>query len=252
MNKLFWGLSILIGVSISLVYYYWQQATQIPDWYTSQTGNTPAAINPTTSSQVIAVKTRVLEKIEADIDKSQRNSPSQEVKVQLDNQEVTELITAKLAEQTNTSKVLANVPPLRTTIKQGKVESGTVVNLSSLPKNQLSEDKSAVLEKLLKTFPLLEERDVYVGISGKPRVENGQLQWDDETKIKLGNLSLSINELSGRLGVSPEQLKQELNLPSQLGRLRISDVELQGDRVLLKGFVNPSELQNNQRQTDSQ
>ncbi|HEY9729682.1 MAG TPA: hypothetical protein V6D50_24805, partial [Chroococcales cyanobacterium] len=134
----------------------------------------------------------------------------------------------------------------------GRIESGTVVNLSGLPKNQLDEKQNAAIEKLVNTFPPLKDRDVYVGISGKPLVENGQLEWDDNTKIKLGNLSLSINELAQRLDVSPETLKQELNLSSQIGKLRVSELELKGDRVLLKGSVNPNELQNSQGQTDTQ
>jgi predicted DNA-binding protein (UPF0251 family) len=252
MKKLFYALSIFMGIGIALGYYYWRQATQIPDWYTSQPQNTATAVDLKNSSELIAAKAKVIEKIDSRLDESSRSSPSQPVEVQLDPQDVNELITAKLAEKVNNGKVIPHVSSIRTTIQDGRIESGTVVNLSELPKRQLDESQNAAIEKLVKTFPPLKDRDVYVGISGKPLVENGQLEWDDNTKIKLGNLSLSINELAQRLGVSPETLKQELNLPSQLGRLKVSDLELKGDRVLLKGSNSSSELQNNQGQTDSQ
>jgi hypothetical protein len=252
MKKLVLALSALLGIGIALGYYYWRQATQIPEWYTSQSENTATAIDLKNSSELIAAKARAIEKINSRVDESSRSSPSQPVEVQLDPQDLNELVTAKIAEKANKGKVIPPVSSIRTTIQNGRIESGTVVNLSELPKHQLDENQNAAIEKLVNTFPPLKDRDVYVGISGKPLVENGQLEWDDNTKIKLGDLSLSINELAQRLGVSPEKLKQELNLSSQLGKLRVSELELKGDRVLLKGSVNPSELQNNQGQTEPQ
>jgi hypothetical protein len=252
MKKLVFALSVFLGIGIAVGYYYWRQATQIPKWYTAQSENTATTLAVKNSSELIAAKARAIEKINSRVEESSRISPSQPVEVQLDPQDVNELVTAKIAEKVNNGKVLPPASSIRTTIGDGRIESGTVVNLSGLPKNQLDEKQNAAIEKLVNTFPPLKDRDVYVGISGKPLVENGQLEWDDNTKIKLGNLSLSINELAQRLDVSPETLKQELNLSSQIGKLRVSELELKGDRVLLKGSVNPNELQNSQGQTDTQ
>lgn len=252
MKKIFFALSIFMGIGIASGYYYWRQATQIPEWYTAQPENTDTTLDLKNSSQLIAAKAKIIKKIDSRLDESSRSSTSQPVEVQLDPQDVNELVTAKIAEKANNGKVIPPVSSIRTTIQDGRIESGTVVNLSELPKHQLDESQNAAIEKLVKTFPPLKGRDVYVGISGKPLVENGQLEWDDNTKIKLGNLSLSINELAQRLGVSPESFKQELNLSSQLGRLKVSDLELKGDRVLLKGSVTPIKLQNNQGQTEPQ
>lgn len=252
MKKVVFAVSVFLGIGIAIGYYYWRQATQIPKWYIAQSENTGTTLAVKNSSKLIAAKARAIEKINSRVDESFKNSPAQPVEVQLDPQDVNELVTVKIAEKANNDKVFLPVSSIRTTIQEGRIESGTVVNLSELPKNQLDENQNAAIEKLVNTFPPLKDRDVYVGISGKPLVENGQLEWDDNTKIKLGNLSLSINELAQRLGVPPEKLKQEFNLPSQLGRLQVSDLELKGDRVLLKGSVNPNELQNSQGQTDIQ
>jgi hypothetical protein len=53
----------------------------------------------------------------------------------------------------------------------------------------------------------------------------------------LGNLSLSLNELSQRLGIPAEQLEQTLNLSLPLGSLKVNDMELTNDKLLLKGSV---------------
>ena len=238
MKKVVFTLSVFLGIGIAIGYYYWRQATQIPAWYTSQAENAATTLAVKNSSELSSAKARAIEKINSRVEESSRRSPSQSVEVQLDPQDVNELVTAKSAEKANNGKVLPAVSSIRTTIQDGRIESGTVVNLSELPKNQLDENQNAAIEKLVKTFPPLKDRDIYVGISGKPLVENGQLEWDDNTKIKLGNLSLSINELAQRLRVSPEKLKQELNLSSQIGRLTVSDLDVKGDRVLLKGSAN--------------
>ncbi|HEY9603610.1 MAG TPA: hypothetical protein V6C85_18485 [Allocoleopsis sp.] len=238
MKKVVFTISVLLGIGIAVGYYYWRQATQIPKWYTAQSENTATTIAGRNSLELSSAKARAIEKINSRVEESSRRSPSQPVEVELNPQDVSELVTAKIAEKVNNGKVIPPVSAIRTTIQDGRIESGTVVNLSELPKNQLDENQNAAIEKIVNTFPPLKDRDVYVGISGKPLVENGQLEWDDNTKIKLGNLCLSINELAQRLGVSPEKLKQELNLSSQIGRLKVSDLELKSDRVLLKGSAN--------------
>jgi hypothetical protein len=83
----------------------------------------------------------------------------------------------------------------------------------------------------------LENKEIYLGLTGKPKIENGQLLLDDNTQVKLGNLSFSISEISQRLGIPQETLQQKLRLSLQTGRLNVSDGTLTGDKVLLRGSV---------------
>jgi hypothetical protein len=260
MKKLFFIFLLLSCVGFSFLYYYWQQATHLPDWYTTRSKSTERILNFSNPSELTAAKARLQEKIEASITKSQAiSSPSRlpltvgtsspttsteeetsrekNVEIELSNREVNELVMTTIAEQTRHSKVLANIPSFHTTIKDGSLESGTVINLANLPENQIPESERAALEKVLKAFPALENKNVYVGISGKPQIEKGQLKWDDNTKVKLGKLSFSLSELSQRLGISQEQLEQNLNLSLQLGRLKVNDLEVTDDKVLLQGSV---------------
>jgi hypothetical protein len=268
MKKLLIGFLILSSACISVVYYYWRQATQLPEWYSTQSSTAPNTLNFSNTSELRAARTRVQEKIEASIVNSQavvperslpvnsytsssNNSLSQvsseasdrklakqkNVEVELSDREVNELAMNAIAERAGQSQVLATVPSLHTNIKDGVLESGTVVNLADVPKNQLAESEAATLGKVLKTFPFLENKEIYVGIVGKPQIENGQLKWDNNTKIKLGNLSLSLSELSQRLNIPQDKLEEKLNLSLPLGRLKANDMELTENKVLLRGSV---------------
>ncbi len=301
MKKLFLVFLLLSCTSFSFLYYYLQQATQIPGWYTLQSKNTQKNIDFGKSSELKAAQSRLEAKIEASIAKSEAIAPSpkslplalgkpgpithklaevqgseapkaiapesspsfipsthsqtnslkqtssnstegetsknQNVEVELSNQEVNELIMTTITKQTERSQALATVPSLHTTIKDGLLESGTVVNMAELSSNQLPESETAALGQVLKTFPFLENKQIYVGISGNPQIENGQLKWDSNTQIKLGNLSLSLSELSQRLGIPQEKLEQKLNLSLPLGRLKVNDIKVINDKLLLTGSV---------------
>lgn len=268
MKKLFIVFLLLSGVGFSLVYYYWRQATKLPEWYTTQSLSTQRTLDLSNPSELAAAKTRLQEKIDASIAQSlslsspislpldqstsnrtnslsqftnnstsQEISPKKNVEIELSNQEVNELVMTKIAEETGQSKVFATALKNHTTIKEGVLESGAVVNLTELPGNQLNPKEIASLEKILKTFPFLANQEIYVAILGKPQIENGQLKWDDNTKIKLGNLNLTISELAQRLGIPQEQIEHKLNLSLQLGRLKVNDMELKDNKVLLRGSV---------------
>jgi hypothetical protein len=268
MKKLFLVFLLLSGVGFSIVYYYWRQATHLPEWYTTQSPITQETLDLSHPSELVAAKARLQEKIDASIAQSlslsspsslsldqatsnrtnslsqvtnnstsQEISPKKHVEVELSNQEVNELVMTKIAEETGQSKVLATALKNHTTIKEGVLESGAVVNLAELPKDKLNQKEVASLEKVLKTFPFLVNQEIYVAILGKPQVANGQVKWDDNTKIKLGNLNLSISELAQRLGIPQEQLEHKLNLSLQLGRLKVNDMELKDNKVLLRGSV---------------
>lgn len=262
MKKLFLVFLFLIIAGGSVLYYYWQQATKLPDWYTTQPSSTSSAEEFSNPSELKDAEARLQAKIEASIAKSEpedsvlpptfsTNSASQDtfnareqqthnrknVEIELNNKEVNDLVMTTIAKQVESRQLQSAVPSIQTNIKEGKIETGAVVNLSSVPKNQLPKSETALVEKALKTFPFLENQKIYVGISGQPRIENGQVKLDQNTKIKLGDLSFSVSELAQRLNVPQEQLEQKLNRSLQLGSLKVNDIELIDNKVRLKGSV---------------
>ena len=110
-----------------------------------------------------------------------------------------------------------------------------MVNLGSVPANEMSSNERSVVTKLIQTFPALGDRNVYIGLEGKPTVMNGQVMLGEDTRIKIGDLSFTASELSQRLGIPEDQIRKQINLEIQLGRLRASDIQLEGDRAVVRG-----------------
>ena len=268
MKKLFFVLLILSGVSFSFLYYSWRQATQLPEWYTNQSRSTQNTLSLGNESDVIAAQARLKEKIEESIAKSLAKpeetslpltspissqtpsfspvnnnsaegeiSKSKNVEIELSNQDVNDFVMTTIAKQESHSQVLANAQGFHTTIQDGRMDSGAVVNFADIPKNKLAETEKHPVGKVLEAFPLLENKEVYIGLSGKPRIENGQLKLDKDTKIKIGNLSLSLSEVSQKLGIPQEEIEQKLNHSLQAGDLKVNEMELTESKILLRGSL---------------
>ncbi|MBD2741148.1 hypothetical protein [Coleofasciculus sp. FACHB-1120] len=273
MKKSIFLFSLLAFGSFAVVYYYWKQATQLPEWYISKEKTTTAQaaqIDFRNEAEVKTVKARLQRNVDAKIENSiearqglqselsrrdgggdekaetnriSNNNPqaelgNQNIEIDLSEKEVNDLVISTIAKDENSSKFLASTKALNTTIKNGQLESGVVFNVSEVPKEELNQQEKQLLEKVVKTFPFLEEKEVYIGVEGKPKVEDGQLKLDGQTKIKVGNLSFTTAELSQRLGIPQEKIEQRLKLELELGRLKINDIEIKENNASIKGSVN--------------
>lgn len=253
---------VLLGVG-GVLFYYWQQATQLPSWYTEQ-ATEQATDSPTEDASAQAMPSgeqsregagspanrltprvpgqarieRSQETIQTKIDNSLRQSPDgKTVTLQLQDQELNDLFTSAVAKKAETSKLATAVKGVNTTVQNGKVETGAVINLSELQLNQLPGRERNALDKLVSAFPNLGNRSVYVGIEGRPTVKNGQIQLDESTRVRLGNLSFTPAELAQRLGVSEAQIRKQIELQLQLGQVKVNDLELKDDRAVIQGLV---------------
>lgn len=263
MKKLVLIFLLLCSGMIAFFYYYWRQATHIPEWYTTQLLSTQELLNWNNSSELTAARTRLQEKIKESIAKSNaiaqestlnldsrtssqqgELSKSKSVEIKLSDREVNDLVMTTVVQRLSGSQILPNTPRFHTTIKDGILETGTVINLANLSKNQLHPSESVTLNRAIKIFPFLEKQDVYVAISGNPKIENNQLKLDKHTKIKLGTLSLSVPELSQRLGIPQEKIEQNLSFSLQFGELNVKGLEVIDNQVLLKGWVEKSASSN--------
>ncbi|MBW4470191.1 MAG: hypothetical protein KME45_07270 [Stenomitos rutilans HA7619-LM2] len=237
---------LLIVVSLALagvaatVGYYWQQATQLPAWYTtSQSDSTIQPQQPSAESPTVVAN--------ADQDRSGQTVPDsrssvqsgttkppstkapqpapleaqkQPTKQQLRQNELTRLFTTEITRKAESKKLGSALKGANTTMQNGTVESGAVVNLSGISPDQLPPDERAFFSKLMTAFPELGRQSFYVGVEGKPKVKNGQAQLDEDLRVKLGNLSFTPAQLSERLGIPEDQIRQQLQLQVQLGNLK--------------------------------
>jgi hypothetical protein len=229
---------VLLSASTSAVAsYYWHQATQLPDWYTSQK---ESSNKPEVNKQPIVIRTQpISEKINtATAPNLSKIGNHENVKIQLSEADITDVFVSKIAEKTGGNQLPKSFKGIKTTIKDGKIESGAVVNISELPTAQLGENEKVALAKLTENFPFLTNREVYIAVAGKPSVEKGQLKFDDNTEVKIGSLSFTIAALSNKLGIPKEKIQDRINLEMKLGRVKVENVELIDNNALIKGSSN--------------
>jgi len=226
------GILAVLGSVGGVLFYFWQQATQLPEWYTnSSTGTAQANLND--RAQIQQQRAKLDDKIADRVE--QASVEGRPVDLQLSGAEVNDLFTSELTRKTAT-KLGSAVKGINTTIKEGRVESGAVVNLAEVPLEQLSQGERSTLTKVIAAFPDLKQRTVYVGIEGKPIVQNGQVRLDANTRLRLGDLSFTPEQIAQRLGVPENKVRQQIELELKLGRLKVSDLEWVDDRAVIRGM----------------
>lgn len=226
------SLLITTGV-IAGLYYYWRQATALPTWHTKRLNITNVA-SPKNQPGL----QQATEKLEAKIAAStQQLANNKDVELQLDENELNNLLASEVAKQSNNTQLAKAVKAVKTNIGDGKLKGGAAVDISEISTAQLSKGEAAALTKLIKAFPTLEDRQVYISVEGKPILKNGELIFDENSKIKIGNLSFTQAELSERLGISKSKIKQFTKLQLQVDKLKVNDIKLTDNKALLKGSV---------------
>ncbi len=216
------------------IYYLWQQATKLPDEYVEVTSanNTDSPALPLPSRQITEQATVSQSKITIPID---RAKVGQKVAVKLNDRDLNNLVVAKLANSQTNKQIPSGIKGINTNIKDGKIHAGALVNLGQLAKDGEAGSQVAALSKLTERLPFLKDRDVYVGIVGKPVVEGSRIKFDDDTQIKVGNMNFTIAQLANNLGVSKDKIKQALDLKLQQQNLKVNRVDLTNNQMAIEG-----------------
>lgn len=227
------GLLILIG-TIGGCYYLWQEATKVPDEYTealstTQVSNPDLPLQP---SQITELVTISKNKIDLPIDQAKN---SQKVAIKLNNRDVNNLVVANLAASQSNKQVPVGIKGINTSIKNGKIYTGALVNLDRLVHNGQPGSQTAALSKLTDRLPFLKDRDVYIGIVGTPLVQSGRIEFDKDTQIKVGNMNFTIAQLADNLGVSSDKIQRAIDLKLQRQHLNIDRVELGDNELAIEG-----------------
>ncbi|MGB3574250.1 MAG: hypothetical protein WBA01_19605 [Phormidesmis sp.] len=124
---------------------------------------------------------------------------------------------------------------VETSIEGDRVESGLTINLNDLPLNELPVEAEAAVSELLQTFPFLSERDVYIGVEGRPQIVDGAVSLDD-TNIRFGPLKLPVSSVASQLGVSQTDIEQQLNAVLEQEGLTPESIEIVDGQIVIKGL----------------
>ena len=205
---------ILLTTGFITGFYYWRQATTLPTWYAKQA----TTANITNSRNRLNIQ-QTTEKIEAKIAAStQQVANNKDIELQLDENELNNLLASEIVKKSNKSQLAQAVKAVKTEIENGKLKSGAIVNISEISSAQMGKSEVPELTKVIKDFPTLEDREVYIGIEGRPILKNGQLRFDENSKIKVGDLSFNQAELSEKLGIPKSKINQFTKLQFQVDK----------------------------------
>lgn len=234
MKKVLLVLLVMATGVVWSLFFVWYKATRLPSWYQAQDGRAIAA-----SAQPNADPQQVYATVEERfVTRIQQAEPGGIVQVPVSEAELNTLVSTEITEQVLGQPLISAVKAFNTDTQEGRIASGMVINLSEIPPEQLRPDERETLDRFLATFPALKNREVYLGFEGKPIIENGQIRLDRDTRVYVGELGMSVQELYQRLGASEADLQQSLNIPADFQGFSLRDVQVTPEGVVLTGIAN--------------
>jgi hypothetical protein len=224
---------ILLG-AIGGTYYVWQEAIKMPDEYMKASANdrSDSQSLPLRSSQISARAAVSKQKITAPID---RAKSGQKVNVKLNGRDLNNLVVDKLATSGSTKQVPVGITGIKTNIQDGKIYTGAMVNLDELVRNSQPGNQTAALSKLANKLTFLKDRNIYIGIVGKPIIAGDRVKFAPDSQIKIGNMNFTIAQLAQDLGVSPEKIQQTLDLHVQQQNFKVNRINVQNNGLEIEG-----------------
>lgn len=226
---------ILGGIGIA-GFFMWQQAMQLPSWYTQTSSKEKViSVNKIKSPQPEEVLRKVSDNLTA----------KTTGEVQLDAAEVNSLIIYSIGKKDDNRKFSSAIKSTNTQIKNGKISVGAVVEASAISPQELSAWKETKIIQLIQRLPGKEKR-LYIGIEGKPSIRDTRsvasgerkFTFDDTTRISLGNFSFPIAEVSQNLGISQESFNQFLSQELKKLPIKLESINVEGERVIIRGSGN--------------
>jgi hypothetical protein len=204
LRKLLIALVVLALVIAGVVFYFWRQATALPDWYEEERAS------PTAQPEEHASASPRGELRWTPVAKDDADASKDAVEVRGFHNK-TPLVRGKARKAIKASRAVRT---------KDKLEAGVVLDTSKLPRDMSKQDND-VLERAIANFPGLTKRDVYVGIEDSPVTKNGILQLSPNARLRIGNLTYSLPDAARKLGIDEKKLRADLN--RRLRKMNITD-----------------------------
>ncbi|WP_080809437.1 hypothetical protein [Halomicronema hongdechloris] len=215
------GFFIAIGAIVGVGAYYWNRATYLPTEYTTS-GQAP--LTATTTAQ--ALLSRKL---------AEGRASDGSVKIQLSEAELTQVLASAMAQTPQAEPLVNAAKGMSTTIEGERISSGLVINLAEVPQDQLPVAAQGALNQLTQVAPMLSNRDIYIGIEGRPRIDQGQLVFDQQSSLRIGRVSVPLTEVAQGLGLSPQQLQQALTQLLKQSGIVLEQVQVVDGQLVITG-----------------
>jgi len=209
--------------------YYWHRATALPTWYTASTLENNLATTINSNQTLLESKLAKGDGVEFTND--------QQVAITLTEPELNQLIQERLSQSPTLAPLLDASQGVKATVVGDRLQAGMVINPSQIPLNGLPQNAHQTVKEAMEALPMLGDRDLYVGITGNPRIENGRLVLGDETRIQIGNVELSMAEVARLTGLSTNQLREQINIALPGAGLTLDGLEFVNGQVVLRGIT---------------
>lgn len=186
MKKLFWILPVgLLSLGAGVGYFYWDRATTIPEWY-AETGEEVATLplaSATSSPSALVTPSSITS-----------SSPASSTGV-------SSLTVSSNLQVSATPKALPRgIQSIKTQVWENNIRSGALINLSEMDTTSPGR-QSELVQKLLVVMPQLQGRKVFLGISGQLVEKNDQRQLSADSKLAIGKVEFSLDEVANRMSV---------------------------------------------------
>ncbi|MEA5449194.1 hypothetical protein VB780_11485 [Leptolyngbya sp. CCNP1308] len=225
------ALSLLIGLSAGVAAataFYWNRATALPTWYSTSGADTVVA-DVSTSGNLLESKLASGQGV--------RYSGNNRIEISLTEAELTQLLAEGIAQTPQVAQFLPATETLNATIRGDRVAGGIVVNPADLPTQSLPPQAQQALDTALSTVPMLGDRPLYIGIEGSPRVDNGCLVLGNDTRIQIGRVNLSLDDVARLTGLDPAQITERINLALPQAGLTLDGLEFVNGEAVLRGVT---------------
>ncbi len=224
-------LSLVVGLTagaVAATAFYWHRATALPTWY-STSGADTAVADVGTSGNLLRAKLASGQGV--------CYGDNNRVEISLTEAELTQLLAEGIAQTPQAAAFLPTAESLNATIRGDRVTGGIVVNPADIPTQSLPPQARQALETAFSTIPMLGDRPLYIGIEGSPQVNNGRLVLGNDTRVQIGRVNLSLEDVSRLTGISPAQLNERINLALPQAGLTLDGLEFINGEAVLRGVT---------------
>lgn len=226
---------LLVGLAIAAAAiggglgYTAMQTTALPEWYSQTQPNGQSDRQSETSETSDAV---VIEPVSHSSEAASVNAAPGDVVIS--SGELNQMVTDALANEPYAAPLLEIAKGVNTSIEKDRIESGLVMNLSELPLDALPVEGQQAVEQLTQKFPLLSNRDVYIGLEGRPEIVDGALSLDD-THLKVGQMKLPLGSIANQLGFSQAEIEGQLGALLQQQGISPDAVQIVDGQLVISG-----------------
>lgn len=162
-------------------------------------------------------------------------SENGEVMLTLDEAQLNQLLSQAILSQEHTAQLLVNAHSWETQLSRDRIETGAVMNLADLPLEGLPPEFQAGLTQLKNAAPMLMNRDIYVGVVAQPQVRDGRLTLAQDLNFKLGQFTLPLTEVATSMGLSIEDIEQQINAVLAQQAIILNSVEILDQQLVITG-----------------